>query len=241
MAKATANSSPAPCPIPWQQVETILLDMDGTLLDRHFDDHFFLETVPKQYASQHAIPLAEAKEAVLTAYQKVERTLAWYDLDYWSDTLKMDIPLLKQEVAHLIQVHPHVIDFLESARQSGRPLYLVTNAHAHSLKLKMARTPIGDYFDQIVSSHTLGFAKEDQRFWQALSRQIDFNPATTLLADDSEPVLASAQQYGIGFPLHIAKPSSTLAAQMSKTFVSVNDFAQLLPVPPTTPPDFQID
>ncbi|ABK43905.1 HAD-superfamily hydrolase, subfamily IA, variant 3 [Magnetococcus marinus MC-1] len=213
----------------WPLVETVLLDMDGTLLDRHFDDHFFLESVPNHYAQQKNLPLDQARTEVLHAYQQVESTLLWYDLDYWSRTLHMDIPLLKREVAHLIAVHPHVCPFLERVRATGRPLYLVTNAHSASLSLKMQRTPIGRYFDRILSSHELGLPKEDPNFWPLLQQQLGFNKASTLLAEDSEPVLRSAAHYGIAFPLHIAAPSSVLAPQFSTQFSSFRDFSQLLP------------
>ena len=37
----------------WQDIHTVLLDMDGTLLDLHFDNHFWLEHLPKRYAAIH--------------------------------------------------------------------------------------------------------------------------------------------------------------------------------------------
>ncbi|HBT55971.1 MAG TPA: haloacid dehalogenase, partial [Pseudomonas sp.] len=30
----------------WNAIDTVLLDMDGTLLDLHFDNHFWLEHMP---------------------------------------------------------------------------------------------------------------------------------------------------------------------------------------------------
>ncbi|MCP4043692.1 MAG: haloacid dehalogenase, partial [Gammaproteobacteria bacterium] len=32
--------------INWNSIHTVLLDMDGTLLDLHFDNQFWLEHVP---------------------------------------------------------------------------------------------------------------------------------------------------------------------------------------------------
>ncbi|MBF0455246.1 MAG: GMP/IMP nucleotidase [Magnetococcales bacterium] len=215
--------------LPWGQIKTVLLDMDGTLLDLNFDNVFFLQTVPQTYARQRGLSFEAAKEQVLATYKKVEGTLAWYDLDHWSRALGMDIPLLKEEVAHLIQLHPHVLTFLSRLQQQQRPTHLVTNAHGRSIDLKMARTPIGSYLTSVVSSHDLGHAKEQAGFWPALRRTVVFDPETTLLVDDSEAVLAAAQRYGIHHLRHISAPSSQHPQQVSDHFISISHFQEIMP------------
>jgi len=84
--------------IAWNNLDTLLLDLDGTLLDLHYDNHFWLEHVPRRYAEAHALPAAEAKAEVLGRYQRAEGTLDWYCVDYWSRELRLDIPQLKEEV-----------------------------------------------------------------------------------------------------------------------------------------------
>jgi 5'-nucleotidase len=212
----------------WPQIKTVLLDMDGTLLDLNFDNVFFLNTVPKAYASKSGLSFDAAKESVLSTYQKVAGTLAWYDLDHWSRELGMDIPLLKEEVAHLIQVHPHVLDFLQLLKKRELPTHLVTNAHGRSIDLKMARTPIGKYLDTVISSHDLGYAKEQPGFWSALQEKIPFDPETTLLVDDSEPVLTAAKNYGIKHLRHISAPSSKLENKPSEDFTSIAGFSEVM-------------
>lgn len=217
--------------VDWSQVETVLLDMDGVLLDRHFDDHFFLVTVPKTYAAKKNLPFDQAKEEVLAIYKTVEGTLAWYDLDHWTRELDFDIPLLKHEVEHLIGVHPHVLDFLDGLNNAGLKPHLVTNAHARSLALKMSKTRIGDRFATILTSHDLGKPKEDPAFWGLLQDKLPFDPASTLLVEDSESVLISARTYGLGHLLHVATPSSNLAPTFSEDFPSIADFREVMPIP----------
>lgn len=215
--------------INWNDIDTVLLDMDGTLLDRHFDDHFWLEHVPLRYAARHHIPLADAREKLYAMFRSQENTLNWTDLDYWSAQLGLDIPLLKHEVDHLIAVHPHVINFLEFLRLAGKKIHLVTNAHGKTLNLKMRKTLLGPYFDSVVSAHELGLPKEEVAFWGELQKLVSYDPARTLLGEDSEKNLQTAEEYGIAQLIFISASSSALAPQPSPRFTSVHSFAELLP------------
>jgi putative hydrolase of the HAD superfamily len=213
----------------WSTVETVLLDMDGTLLDLNFDNHFWQTFVPQHYAQLHGLSLTEAKQELIPRFKIMEGRLEWYCLDYWSEALQLNIAGLKQEVAGLIAVHPHVVEFLEAVRASGRRLLLVTNAHRDSLDLKMEKTCLQVFFDQIISSHDYGFAKEQQDFWRILQDTHQFEKSTSLLVDDSLAVLKSAQQFGIAHLVSITKPDSTAPVRLITEFPAVEDFRALMP------------
>jgi len=216
-------------PLNWSDIDTVLLDMDGTLLDRHFDDHFWLEHVPGRYAAKHHLPVEAVKEKLYAMFRSQENTLNWTDLDYWSDQLGLDIPMLKQEVDHLIAVHPDVIEFLEFLRREKKGVHLVTNAHGKTLSLKMKKTRLGSYFDTIVSAHELGLPKEEVAFWGRLQEKILFDPSRTMLGEDSETNLGTAASYGIAHLIFISASSSALAPKPSTRFLSVHTFGELLP------------
>jgi GMP/IMP 5'-nucleotidase len=213
----------------WRNIGTVLLDMDGTLLDLHFDNHFWLTHVPRRFAEKHGLAFAEAHPRVLARYRAVEGTLAWYCVDYWTRELELDIALLAQEVAHLIAVHPHVETFLAAARSTGRRVVLVTNAHHKSLSLKLRMTGIEPHFDAIVCSHDLGLPKEHRGFWDRLKDIEAFDPARTLLVDDSLPVLRSAKACGIGHLLAVRRPDSRQPPKAIEEFDSIADFSELRP------------
>jgi GMP/IMP 5'-nucleotidase len=213
----------------WNDIDTVLLDMDGTLLDRHFDDHFWLEHVPKRYATKHGLEVEESKEKLYRMFRSQENTLNWTDLDYWSEQLGLDIPMLKHEVDHLIAVHPDVIEFLDFLRGEGKGVHLVTNAHGKTLTLKMKKTRLGPYFDSIVSAHDLGLPKEEVAFWGKLQEKIPYDPARTMLGEDSETNLRTAEQYGIKHLIFISASSSALPPVPSAHFTSVHTFGELLP------------
>ena len=213
----------------WNDIDTVLLDMDGTLLDRHFDDHFWLEHVPKSYSAKHNIPLGEAKEQLFRLFRSQENTLNWTDLDYWTERLGLDIPLLKREVDHLIAVHPFVVEFLLFLKRHGKEVYLVTNAHGKTLSLKMQKTRLGPYFDGIVSAHDLGLPKEETAFWGRLQAHIPFGPARTLLGEDSETNLDSAASFGIKYLVYVSRFSSRITPTASPRFTSIHYFSELIP------------
>lgn len=213
----------------WKEIDTVLLDMDGTLLDRHFDDHFWLEHVPKTFAMKHGIPLAEAKDRLYRLFKSQENTLNWTDLDYWSAHLGLDIPLLKMEVDHLIAVHPFVVEFLLFLRQHGKNIHLVTNAHGKTLNMKMRLTRLGPYFTGIISAHDLGLPKEVPDFWAKLQQKIPFNPQRTLLGEDSETNLSTAAMFGIRYLVHVSRSSSREPAKNSPRFHSIDFFNRLIP------------
>ena len=210
------------------QVDQVFLDLDGTLLDLRFDNHFWLEYVPQRYAEKHGLTLEAAKRELLQRYAAVEGTLEWYSVDYWSRELALDIPLLKSEVDHLIAVHPHVLDFLEWLRKTGRTRVLVTNAHQKALALKMEKTRLGGYLEQVISAHELGLPKENPAFWARLGQRVHYDPARTLLIDDNPAVLESARAAGIGQLLQVLQPDSGEPERVPGAFPAVRDFQPLV-------------
>lgn len=215
--------------IRWHQVNTVLLDMDGTLLDLHYDNHFWLEHVPRRYAQTRGLSYENAKAELTRRYQEAEGTLDWYCVDFWSRELGLDVPVLKQEVEHLIAVQPHVIDFLEAVRTLDKRTVLVTNAHGKVLKLKMRRTQLGKHFDTVVCAHDIGTPKEQVAFWQKLQDVEPFDRSRTLLIDDSLPALRAARDYGIGQLVTVLKPDSRRPEKEVDEFPAIRSFKDIMP------------
>lgn len=215
--------------IPWNDIETVLLDMDGTLLDLHFDWHFWMEYVPQMYAKQNGIDLEEANTIIRAKIHSQQGTLNWYCLDYWTEQLNLPIAELKHELKHMIQAHPEVISFLQRLQTLGKEVVMVTNAHRDSLAIKLEMTEIGNYFDEMISSHDFGMPKENEALWQAIENKFGYNPTTTLLIDDNLQALQSALDYGIQYQLAAVHVSPKLDKIDPKGFPAFESFNEIMP------------
>jgi HAD superfamily hydrolase (TIGR01509 family) len=215
--------------IDWDDIDSVFLDMDGTLLDLNFDNHFWQEFVPLRYAERNGLALDEAKALLQPQFRAMEGRLEWYCLDYWSERLDLDIPAMKQEISGLVAVLPHVTEFLDAVRVAGKRLVLVTNAHRKSLGLKMDKTRLQVFFDAMVSSHDLGKPKEDPGFWGGLGSLEPFLAGRTLLVDDSLPVLRSARAFGIRHLVAVRKHDTTRPSRLITEFKAIEDFREIMP------------
>jgi putative hydrolase of the HAD superfamily len=214
--------------LPWRDIDTVLLDMDGTLLDLHFDNHFWLEHLPKRYAQVHGISLAMAQLELMPLFEKNAGTLNWYCTDFWSAELNLPVKELKVEIAHLIALRPDAETFLTAIKQAGKRVIMITNAHRDSLSLKMERLELAPYFERLISSHDYGYPKEHPQFWDALQADIEFDPARSLFIDDTLPILRSAGRYGIGYLLAVSEPDSRKGPKDTEEFEAVEDYRTLI-------------
>ena len=46
--------------LPWSEIDTVMFDMDGTLLDLHFDNFFWLKVVPEHFSKHHGVSEEQA-------------------------------------------------------------------------------------------------------------------------------------------------------------------------------------
>jgi 5'-nucleotidase len=217
--------------VDWSRIDQVMLDMDGTVLDLAFDNHFWLKLLPARYAERHGLSLDEAHARLNPHFKGLQGRLEWYCLDHWSQLTGLDVAALKAEARERIAPLPGSTAFLSAVRASGRPLWLVTNAHRNSWELKMRHTGLAERFDRILCAHDFGMPKEDPRFWPTLAARHPFDPARALFVDDSLPVLRTAREYGFAAVVAVLNPDTTLPKRKAvEGFVGVEGLEGLLPV-----------
>jgi 5'-nucleotidase len=219
------HSSPV---LDWSAIDTVLLDMDGTLLDLRFDNWFWQELIPRRYAAAHGLTAAETQGLLAPKFVEVKGTLQWYCIEYWTRELNLDIGGIKREALAQVGFLPGAEEFLGKLKASGKRRVLVTNAHPSTLGIKNEQVALTRYFDACYSTHSFSYPKEDAEFWPRLEAEERFAAARTLFVDDSLPVLNAARDFGIGWLRAIRRPDSSQPPQPTGDFAAVDRVADLM-------------
>ncbi len=207
--------------------DTLMLDMDGTVLDLAFDNFMWLEHVPARYAELRSIHPDEARTSLYAKFREMQGRLEWYCLDHWSELLGLDIAGLHREQNHRIGYLPGAEDFLNEVRERDIRVLLVTNSHAETLSIKDEVTGVTRHFDAVYSSHRFGAPKESRAFWESLQHAEPFDPGRTLFIDDTVTVLDSAGDFGVGMLLEILQPDTSRPVRQSGRFTAVEGLRSL--------------
>ena len=213
---------------PIEACDTLMLDMDGTLLDLAFDNYIWLSRVPEAYAETHGLSPDDAKERLYRWFHELRGSLDGYCLDHWSDRLGLDVVELHREHRTRIDYLPGAEDFLRTVHRRDLRVLLVTNSHRSTLELKAEVTGVDAYVDGIYTSHDLGHPKEDQGFWQAMREEEGFDPEHTLFVDDTLPVLQSAELFGVRHLRHVTRPDSGGPARDRDRYPAIESVTELL-------------
>jgi len=213
----------------WQNIDTVLLDVDGTLLDLHYDNFVWDQLVPEAYANLKQLPLPDAKQQLMEQMRLVHGTIDFYSFDFWSEQTGLDITDLHQQESQRIGFRADAEAFLDWLAQSAHDAIVATNADHNSLRIKETAIALSERVDQIYSSQDFGSPKEDQEFWQQLQKQCDFDPQRTLFLDDTARVLDAAAEFGIAQVWHIRTPDSQRSPRPQSAHPSLNHFHEIYP------------
>jgi 5'-nucleotidase len=222
MSLTTSLVPAAPRP-DWDAIDTVLLDLDGTLLDLAFDTWFWWHHIPAVHGAPRSLPPDQAREQLKPRFKACEGTLDWYCVEYWSRELGLDVPALKRAASERIGWLPGAEEFLKRLRARGKRVVLLTNAHPEALRIKDERTGVTQYFDAVYSSHTFGAPKENPEFWTRVRETEPFDPERSIFIDDSPPVVRAARAAGIRWVYALRRPDSSGAPRVHDENFPVTD------------------
>jgi putative hydrolase of the HAD superfamily len=218
----------------WDHIDTVLLDLDGTLLDLAFDNDFWLDFIPSAYARSRKLTVQQARDVLTPLFRACEGTMNWYCIDYWSRQLGLNVEALKRTQAGRVAWLPGAQDFLRRLRAGGKRLVLLTNSHPQVLRIKDEQTGVTRYLDAAISSHIFGVPKESAQFWRAVREVEPFDPDRSLFVDDSPAVLRAARAAGIRWIRGVRRADSARPPRQHEGFAAVDSVSDLDPGPPWT-------
>ena len=209
------------------EVSYVLLDMDGTILDLHFDNYFWNHYLHRRYSEMKMVPLEKAITYIHETLAAEHGSLNWYCTDYWSRKFDLDIIALKKELSHLIQYREGSLKFLERLSKTSIKSTIVTNAHPDVIRLKNTLTRLETWVPNFISSHDFGVPKEKAEFWELVIQKRNLDISQTMVIDDNISCLEAARETGIAYQVSITKPDSKREKQVSSEFRAIEDLNSL--------------
>jgi putative hydrolase of the HAD superfamily len=187
-----------------EKIETIILDLGGVLLNISFEaTEKAFESIGvtnfHQYFSQYkASPLFEQLETGVVSEQEF--------FTYFRKETGLDVDdeaITTAWNAMLLDFPPERIEWLRSLENRYRVfLFSNTNSiHHEAFQLKFSAEypgkPFDLHFEKAYYSHLLGKRKPYVEAFEALIRDADINPATTIFIDDTKTNIEGANQVGM--------------------------------------------
>lgn len=201
----------------FKDIECLLIDMDGVILDNAYDNDFWQNQIPEVIADSKGIAFDDAKRLAIQIFNYKKNTKDWYDVDYWSNMLDIDIEAQKRSEKSFsrISLYDGVIDTLSVLKDKTK-MILITNAHRKTLNIKLEKYNLTPYFDEMVCAHELNYVKEDIQLWYMLRSKYRLDYEKTLLVEDTINNINVGLSAGISGAIYVGDEKFTVSDKIIK-------------------------
>lgn len=170
-------------------MQVLSFDLDGTLVDRDFDDNLWLIELPTAYARQNNVTVEEARAHFRAEYSKVgPNRLEWYDVAYWFAHLKLDADPKEvvEGLRHKVKLYPDVLPELRRLRKMGCRMVVFSNAPRLFLDIKIKAEGLDSFFERVVSVPSdFKKVKSHEGAFHQLAKELGVKPAEITHIGDS--------------------------------------------------------
>lgn len=201
----------------------MLVDMDGVILDNTYDNNFWQNQIPGVISKNKNISFEDAKRLAVQIFNYKKNTKDWYDVDYWSNMLNVDIEAEKRSSISFdrIQLYEGVTKTLNKLKDNFR-LILITNAHRKTLNIKLEKYDLSPYFENMICAHELHYVKENIQLWYMLKSRFKLDYTKTLLIEDTINNIKVGLSAGISQAVYLGDESYEDSKKILK-LSSIND------------------
>ena len=207
-------------------IDYILLDIDGVILDQDFDNKFWQDFVPNEYAIKNKLDIKRAKLLFQKESDKTKGSIDWYDLHYWEKKFDLDLIAIAKNYADEISLLPKSLETIKKLKKTKKIIYL-TNCDPRLVRVKDEVCNFLQYADGWLSSIEINSIKENIWYWRHAVQTFQLIPHRCLFVDDNYEIVMQAKNAGIS-SLHAIQPTKSINDKLVLKKGSINRISDLV-------------
>ena len=169
------------------KIKIISFDLDGTLVDKNFDNSIWFEEIPKLYASKNKISFRNAKKFVFSEYAKFEKSHNWTDIGFWFNHFKLkNWKKIINDLKKNIKPYSEVIPVLKKLKKKYK-LIIVTQANMKFVKLKLKAEGLKKYFSYVFSTSShFEQVNKTENIYKTILKKLKIKPCEIIHIGDNK-------------------------------------------------------
>ena len=207
-----------------QQIEAVIFDMDGVLIDsepiymQHVLDFYrqYEISIPHQEVAKLAGSSNEAGWEMMASWWKSEITPQEMERLYEANSKEEDI--VYSEI-----INPYVRYILPRLKKEGIRLAIASSSSMKAITTMLKECNLSMYFDKVVTGHDFTFSKPDPAIYLHTIEELNVSKKRCIIIEDSTYGIQAGKAAGIKV---IAKHDERYGFDQSQADYLVNDLLE---------------